>query len=42
MSGRKLIEDMTGVHRVERKEVRLDANGFEEAVTFFFEKMGVE
>lgn len=42
MTGRKLIEDMTGVHRVERKEVRLDANGFEEAVTFFFEKMGVE
>lgn len=42
MTGRKHIEDMTGVHRVERKEVQLDENGFEKAVTLYFEKMDVE
>lgn len=41
MTGRRLIEDMTGTYRVERKETRLDENGFEEAVTFYFEKMEV-
>lgn len=39
MTGRRLIEDMTGVYRVERKETSLDENGFESAVTFYFEKM---
>lgn len=42
MTGRKLIEDMTGVHRVERMETSLDENGYESAVTFYFEKMEVE
>lgn len=41
MTGRRLIEDMSGAHRVERKETRLDENGFEEAVTLYFEKMEV-
>ena len=41
-SGRKLLEDLSGVHRVERKETQLDENGFEKAVTFYFEKVDVQ
>jgi len=41
MTGRSLIEDMTGVYRVERKETQLDENLFEKAVTLYFEKMEV-
>lgn len=41
MTGRRLIEDMTGVYRVERKETQLDENGFEKEVTLYFEKMEV-
>lgn len=40
MTGRRLIEDMTGVYRVERKETQLDENLFEKSVTLYFEKMG--
>lgn len=39
MVGRRLIESMTGTYRVERKETTLDEQGFESAVTFYFEKM---
>ncbi|TFD14177.1 hypothetical protein E3T26_08620 [Cryobacterium sp. TMT1-21] len=38
-TGRKLIEDMTGVYRVERKETTLDENGFESSITLYFEQM---
>lgn len=41
MTGRRLIEDMSGFHRVERIETQLDENGFESAVTLYFEKMDV-
>lgn len=41
MTGRRLIEDMSGFHRVERIETQLDDNGFESAVTLYFEKMEV-
>jgi len=41
MKGRRLLEDMTGTYRVERKETKLDQNGFEEEVTLYFEKMEV-
>lgn len=40
MTGLRLIEDMSGVHRVERKETKLDENGFESDVTLYFEKVG--
>ena len=40
-SGRRLLEDLTGAYRVERKETTLDENGFESSVTFYFEAMGV-
>lgn len=39
-TGRRLIEDMTGVYRVERKETTLDENGFEKSVVLYFEKVG--
>lgn len=41
MTGRRLIEDMSGMHRVERIETQLDENLFESAVTLYFEKMEV-
>lgn len=41
MTGRRLIEDMSGFHRVERIETQLDDNGFESAVTLYFEKTEV-
>lgn len=41
MRGRRLIEDFTGNHRVERKETRLDDNGFQSSVTFYFDKVEV-
>lgn len=41
MTGLRLIEDMSGIHRVERKETQLDDNGFEKSVTLYFEKMEV-
>ncbi|MDR6794890.1 hypothetical protein J2X12_004327 [Pseudarthrobacter oxydans] len=39
-TGRKLIEDMTGLYRVERKEVKVDENHFIKEMTLFFEKTG--
>lgn len=39
MTGRRLLEDMSGFHRVERIETSLDDNGFEKSVTLYFEKM---
>ncbi|WP_437770608.1 hypothetical protein [Arthrobacter sp. KNU40] len=39
-TGRKLIQDMTGLHRVERKEVHVDENHFITEMTLFFEKTG--
>lgn len=41
MKGRRLLDDMTGIYRVERKETQLDENLFEKAVTLYFEKMEV-
>lgn len=41
MTGRRLIEDMSGDHRVERTETQLDENGFVSAMTLYFEKMEV-
>lgn len=38
-TGRRLIEDMSGVYRVERKETELDENLFIKAMTIYFEKM---
>lgn len=37
--GRKLLEDMTGIQRVERIETSLDENLFEKSVTLYFEKV---
>lgn len=39
-TGRKLIEDMTGLYRVERKEVKVDDNHFIKEMTLYFEKTG--
>lgn len=39
-TGRKLIEDMTGLYRVERKEVKVDENHFIQEMTLYFEKTG--
>ena len=41
MTGRRLIEDMSGQHRVERIESQLDEQGFLSAVTYYFEKIEV-
>jgi hypothetical protein len=38
--GHRLLEDMTGVQRVERIETSLDGNLFEKSVTLYFEKVG--
>lgn len=40
MTGRKLLEDITGLYRVERKEVKVDENHFISAMTLFFERTG--
>lgn len=40
MTGLRLLEDMTGLYRVERKEVHVDENHFQKAVTLYFEKTG--
>lgn len=40
LTGRKLIEDMTGLYRVERKEVKVDENHFIKEMTLYFEKTG--
>lgn len=40
MTGLRLLEDMTGYYRVERKEVHVDENHFQNAVTLYFEKTG--
>lgn len=40
MTGRRLIEDMTGMYRVERKEVSYDKNLFIKSMTLYFEKVG--
>lgn len=40
MTGRKLLEDMTGLYRIERKETHVDENHFQKAVTLYFEKTG--
>lgn len=39
-TGRKLLEDATGLYRVERREVKVDDNHFIEAMTLYFEKTG--
>lgn len=36
-TGRKLLEDMSGNHRIERIETRLDENNFKSAVTIYHE-----
>lgn len=40
MTGRRLLEDLTGYYRIERKEVHVDENHFQKAVTLYFEKTG--
>lgn len=40
MTGRRLLEDMTGLYRVERIESHVDENHFLKAVTLYFEKTG--
>ncbi|NQD39961.1 hypothetical protein [Glutamicibacter halophytocola] len=40
MAGRRLLEDLTGYYRVERKEVNVDENHFQKSVTLYFEKTG--
>lgn len=40
MTGRKLLEDMTGYYRIERKEVHLDENQFISEMTLYFTKTG--
>lgn len=40
LTGRKLLEDMTGLYRIERKETHVDENHFQKAVTLYFEKTG--
>lgn len=40
MTGRRLLEDLTGYYRIERKEVSYDENFFIEAMTLYFEKTG--
>lgn len=40
MTGLRLLEDMTGYYRVERMEVHIDENHFQQAVTLYFEKTG--
>jgi hypothetical protein len=40
LTGRKLLEDMTGYYRIERKETHVDENHFQQAVTLYFEKTG--
>ncbi|MFM9793296.1 hypothetical protein [Streptomyces turgidiscabies] len=40
MTGRRLLEDLTGLYRVERMEVHVDDNHFLQAVTPYFEKTG--
>ncbi|NHW45976.1 hypothetical protein HAV21_03565 [Paenarthrobacter sp. MSM-2-10-13] len=40
LTGRKLLEDMTGYYRIERKETHVDENHFQKAVTLYFEKTG--
>ncbi|MBV1778672.1 hypothetical protein KRR55_06040 [Paeniglutamicibacter sp. ABSL32-1] len=40
MTGLRLLEDLTGLYRVERKEVHVDENHFQQAVTLYFEKTG--
>ncbi len=39
-TGRALLEDLTGVYRVERKECHVDENHFLKEVKFYFEKTG--
>lgn len=38
MTGRRLLEDMTGYYRVERKETTVDENHFVKSMTLYFEK----
>jgi hypothetical protein len=40
MTGRRLLEDLTGLYRIERKETHVDENHFQKAVTLYFEKTG--
>lgn len=40
MTGRRLLEDLTGLYRVERMETHVDENHFLQAVTTYFEKTG--
>lgn len=40
MTGLRLLEDLTGLYRVERKEVSVDENHFQRSVTLYFEKTG--
>lgn len=40
MTGLRLLEDMTGMYRIERKETRPDENHFLKEVTLYFEKIG--
>lgn len=37
-AGRRLLEDMTGAYRIERKETVLDENGFIKEQTIYFDK----
>lgn len=40
MTGLRLLEDLTGLYRVERMETHVDENHFQQAVTLYFEKTG--
>lgn len=40
MTGLRLLEDLTGLYRVERKEVSIDENHFQKSVTLYYEKTG--
>jgi hypothetical protein len=40
MTGRRLLEDLTGYYRVERREVSVDENGFISSMVLYFEKTG--
>ncbi|MGW6120433.1 hypothetical protein ACWFRF_15430 [Nocardia sp. NPDC055165] len=40
MTGRRLLEDLTGYYRIERMETQVDENHFQKAVTLYFEKTG--
>ncbi|MEW1950661.1 hypothetical protein AB0280_15530 [Pseudarthrobacter sp902506025] len=39
-NGRKLLEDLTGVYRIERREVTVDENHFIKEMKLYFEKTG--